>query len=235
MTWDWGQLSGRSLNFALGVLLTSDPKEERLGEGVAGLDMVMGVMISPSSSSIALLLHTFRAVVLLSENSALSGCVWELVGLTSFSPERSDISDWALLPGLGLLPLPGLGLSRLVLLARVWYSCSGMLDWYFLLVLFFSMRLSSVSVPTLAPARPPLWEFLCSAMRAGCEGILGWGMRSLGCGFGGIVWILDVYPLFLRRCHMTRASAGGLDDARISADWTERVLLGPTNRVGLRL
>ncbi len=190
--------------FRFGGLIDFGPMKEPLGEGVTGLDVVTSAMSSPSSSSIALLLCGFGAFVLSSESSVLSGCMWELVRLTSFSPEWSDVSDQALLPGLRLLPLPGFGLSRLALLARVWYSCSGMLDWYFLLVLFFSMRPLSVSMLTLAPAHPPLWEFLCSAMRAGCEGILGWGVRSLGCGFSGIVWILDVYPLFSRRCHVNQ-------------------------------
>src|SRR5258708_314617 len=189
--------------FRFGCLIDFGPMKEPLGEGVTGLDVVTSAMSSPSSSSIALLLCGFGAFVLSSESSVLSGCMWELVRLTSFSPEWSDVSDQALLPGLRLLPLPGFGLSRLALLARVWYSCSGMLNWYFLLVLFFSIWPLWGCVLAVARGLPLLWDFLCSAMWVGCEGVLGWGSRSLGCGFGGIVWILDVYPLSSRRCHVT--------------------------------
>src|SRR5258708_253195 len=160
VSWDWSHCDSWVLDFALGVLLTSFPTEKSLGEGVTGLDVIKGVMSSPSSSSIALLLHGFREVVLSSERGKSSNCMQGLVGLTSFSPEWSDTSDGALFLHLRLLPLPGLGLSGLALLARDWYSCSGMLVLYFLLVLFFSNWPTSASTPTLAPVCPPLWEFL---------------------------------------------------------------------------
>src|SRR5258708_12053536 len=135
--------------------------EESLGEGVTGLDVIEGVMSSPSSSSIALLFCGFGVVMLSSEKGISSDCMQGLVGLT---PECSDASDGALLPCLRLLPFPSLRLSGLVLLARDWYSCSGMLILYFLLVLSFSNWSTSASMLTLVPMHPPLWEFLCSAM-----------------------------------------------------------------------
>ena len=78
----------------------------------------------------------------------------------------SDTSDRALLPGLGLFPLPDLWRSRLVLLVKDWFSCSGMLVMYFCLVLFFSVGPSSVSLPIRDLVCTPLWEFLCSAIWA---------------------------------------------------------------------
>src|SRR5260221_14175100 len=140
--------------------------------------MIKGVMSSPSSSSIALLLCGFGVVVLSSEKGVSSDCMQGLVGLMSFSPEWSNASDGALLPCLRLLPLPNLGLSGLALLTRDWYSCSGMLVLYFLLVLSFSNWLTLASVLALAPAHPPLGEFLCSAMWTGCGGGFGWGSRQ---------------------------------------------------------
>ena len=106
-----------------------------LGEGVTGLDVVLFSMARPSSSSIALLLHRFRVIELSSRGVILSDCVQELVRLMSFS-SGSETSDGALLLHLRLLLVPTLRLSRLLLLTRVWYSCSGMLILY--LILTFS-------------------------------------------------------------------------------------------------
>src|SRR5258708_37230190 len=146
------------LDFALGVLLTSCPMGRELGEGVTGLDEGLFSMSRPSSPSITCLLCRFGVFELTSGGQVLSDCMWELIRLTSLSP-GSEASDGALLLHLGILPVPVLRLSGLVLLAMAWYSCSGMLIMYFILTLFFSICPSSASALTLAPAHPPLWEF----------------------------------------------------------------------------
>src|SRR5258708_37986952 len=129
-----------------------------LGEGVTSLDKGLLSVSRPSSPSITHLLCGFGVFELMSGCWVLSDCMWELIRLMSLSP-GSEASDGALLPHLGVLPVPVLRLSGLVLLAMAWYSCSGMLVMYFILTLFFSICPSSASAPTLAPARPPLWEF----------------------------------------------------------------------------
>src|SRR5258708_4305132 len=156
-------------------------------EGVAGLDVVLFSMARPSSSSIALLLCGFSGIELSSGGIILSDCMQGLVRLTSFS-SGSDTSDGALLPHLGLLPVPALRLSRLLLLTRVWYSCSGMLVPYLILALFFSIVPSLALTLALAPARPFLLEFFWSVMLTGVFWFSGWGSRSLGCVIGGMEW-----------------------------------------------
>src|SRR5258708_693168 len=160
----WVMFSGWNLDLALGVLLTSCPSGGAICDGVEGLDMFWGVMSSPSSSSMALLLCRFRLFEVSSGWDVMSGLYCVPVRLTSFSLKGSEVSDMALLLGLGLLPLPDFWRLRLALLTRDWWSCSGMLDVYFSLVLFLSVCPSSVSVPFRALVRPPLWEFLGSAM-----------------------------------------------------------------------
>ena len=149
----------------------------------------------------------------------------ELIGLASFSP-GSEASDGALLLHLRLLPVPTLGLSGFVLLARAWYSCSGMLILYFTLALLFSMLPSSVSELILAPAHPPLWEFFWSVMLTECLGIYWRGSRSLGCDFVAWGGFLDVYPLSSRRCHVfiggvafTQVMKGGSDEVEVCYGW----------------
>ena len=92
--------------------------EESLGEGVTGLDVGHDARSRLSSSSIVLLFCGFGEFMFSPKEYSPPGCMQVLVGLMSFSLVMSDASDQALLPGLRLLPLPVLWVSRFVLLAR---------------------------------------------------------------------------------------------------------------------
>ena len=113
---------GWYLFLALGVWLALFPSRGSVGEGVTGLDVEWGSKSRPSSSSIALLLHGFRFFGLSTRVGGLFGGVQDLVRLVSVLLKMSDASDGALLPALGLVPLPDFWFLRLVLLARDWYS-----------------------------------------------------------------------------------------------------------------
>ena len=73
-----------------------------------------------------------------------------------------------------------------------------MLFLYFNLVLFLSMGPSSGSEPIRDLARPPLWEFLCSAMLAeGVEGFLG-GVRGPWCVVRVVIGSIRRFPSFFK-------------------------------------